>query len=116
MSSYVAGMRRRQAVAARRRAERQCELRRRAEAIACSLVRHFGATRVTLFGSVARGEATENSDIDLFVEGIDGPSWLAAQLAAEDLSKDANVDLVLAANARPEIAERAIIEGLVLHD
>ena len=31
-------------------------------------IRHFGATSLYLFGSTARNEATESSDVDLFVE------------------------------------------------
>lgn len=39
------------------------ELRRRA-----SELRALGATSLYLFGSTARGEATENSDVDLFID------------------------------------------------
>ena len=31
-------------------------------------IRAFGATSLYLFGSVARGEATEKSDVDLFID------------------------------------------------
>jgi predicted nucleotidyltransferase len=44
-------------------AELIAELRRRAPDI-----RALGATSLYLFGSVARGEATETSDIDLFID------------------------------------------------
>ena len=44
-------------------AELIAELRRRAPDI-----RAFGATSLYLFGSAARGEATETSDIDLFID------------------------------------------------
>lgn len=37
-------------------------------ALAHVIVRRFGPRRVVLFGSHARGEATAESDIDLFVE------------------------------------------------
>ena len=39
------------------------ELRKRADE-----VRQFGATSLYLFGSAARGEAREDSDVDLFVD------------------------------------------------
>jgi hypothetical protein len=44
-------------------AEIIAELRKRAPEI-----RAFGATSLHLFGSTARGEATDTSDIDLFVD------------------------------------------------
>ena len=39
------------------------ELRKRADEI-----RRLGATSLYLFGSAARGEATPNSDVDLFID------------------------------------------------
>jgi uncharacterized protein len=36
--------------------------------IARAIVRHFDPKRIILFGSHARGEAHEDSDVDLFVE------------------------------------------------
>jgi len=43
-----------------------------------------GARDVRVFGSVARGEATENSDIDLLVSaGEDTSPWFPAALVAE---------------------------------
>lgn len=41
--------------------------RERLEAIARCLKRDYGAERILLFGSFARGEGTEDSDIDLLV-------------------------------------------------
>lgn len=41
--------------------------RERLKAIADLLKKKYGAKRVVLFGSAARGEATEHSDIDLLV-------------------------------------------------
>jgi predicted nucleotidyltransferase len=44
-----------------------CEsIRQKREAI-LEIARHHGASNVRIFGSVARGDATENSDIDLLV-------------------------------------------------
>ena len=43
-----------------------------------------GARNVRLFGSVAHGEATETSDIDLLVDTVDETSpWFPAGLVAE---------------------------------
>lgn len=56
---------------------------RRDEAIAAlrgylpALRRDFGVRRVALFGSTARGEAREDSDLDLLVDFESGPTFLS---------------------------------------
>jgi predicted nucleotidyltransferase len=48
------------------------------------IAERHGARDVRVFGSVARGEATENSDIDLLVSaGEDTSPWFPAALVAE---------------------------------
>lgn len=47
-------------------------LRRRAEIIA--VARRYGASDLRLFGSIARGDTTENSDVDLLVRFEPGRS------------------------------------------
>jgi uncharacterized protein len=42
--------------------------RQHLEQIAATIVERFKPVRVVLFGSHARGEATDGSDVDLFVE------------------------------------------------
>ena len=43
-----------------------------------------GATNIRLFGSVARGEASESSDIDILVEVGENPSpWFPGGLIAD---------------------------------
>jgi len=42
--------------------------RRQVEEIAAEIVEKFNPVRIVLFGSHARGEAKDDSDIDLFVE------------------------------------------------
>lgn len=39
------------------------------QAIICPILRDYGVRRAYLFGSYARGEATEQSDIDLRIDG-----------------------------------------------
>jgi predicted nucleotidyltransferase len=42
--------------------------RKQVEEIASKIVEKFNPKRIVLFGSHARGEATDDSDVDLFVE------------------------------------------------
>ena len=58
-------------------------LRERREEI-LRIAHQHGARNVRVFGSVARGEATEDSDIDLLVEAGDNTSaWFPAGLIDE---------------------------------
>jgi len=55
----------------------------------------FGISRLGIFGSVARGENTEDSDIDIVVE-IDNPTLSTMYELRESLNNlfDCKVDLV----------------------
>ena len=74
-----------------------------------ALARRFGVAELTLFGSFARGDARENSDVDLLVR-FDGPAtfdrYFGAQTYLEDLF-GRPVDLVtrdaLRAEFRPQV-------------
>nr|HID13681.1 nucleotidyltransferase domain-containing protein [Anaerolineae bacterium] len=83
--------------AAREAARRHAvALRARAEArrVAQMLVREFGASRVYLFGSLAReGRFHERSDVDLAVEGI-APERFFKAWAAADAHSGVPIELV----------------------
>ena len=65
----------------------------------------FGVTRMSIFGSVARGDAGSASDIDVLVQ-FDGPAtsarFFGLQFWLEDLTGRA-VDLVTEKALRPEL-------------
>lgn len=65
----------------------------------------FGVERLALFGSAARDEATENSDVDVLV-AFDGPAtsqrYFGVQFYLEDLL-GRSVDLVTEKALRPEL-------------
>ena len=69
------------------------------------LVERFGVTRLALFGSTARDEAGEGSDIDIVV-GFDGPAtskkYFGVQFFLED-QLGCPVDLVTEKALRPEL-------------
>ncbi|MXX93906.1 MAG: nucleotidyltransferase family protein [Chloroflexi bacterium] len=65
----------------------------------------FGVTEISLFGSFARDEATEDSDVDVVVEFDETPSWhvfFGAQRYIENIS-GRSVDLVRSGNIRKEL-------------
>ena len=68
------------------------------------LQRRFGVISLDLFGSFARGQAGEDSDIDLLVR-FDGPASFSRELDCQDYLEDLlgrPVDLVPAERLRPE--------------
>jgi predicted nucleotidyltransferase len=81
--------------------------------VADVLVREFGVHRVVLFGSVARGAARPDSDIDIALEGLPpGQTFHAMARAAEVAGR--NVDLVPMEGARPEVLALIAREGEVI--
>lgn len=69
------------------------------------LVERFGVTRLALFGSTARDEAREDSDIDIVV-GFDGPATSKKYFGVQFLLEDqlgCPVDLVTEKALRPEL-------------
>jgi len=77
-------------------------------------LRRLGVKSLRLFGSVARGEATDQSDVDLLV-AFDGPAtfsgFMALKIFIEDLL-GVRVDLVtetgLREGVRPHVEREAI--------
>lgn len=70
-----------------------------------ALMQQFGVTQLALFGSIARDEATENSDIDILVT-FDGVAtstrYFGVQFYLED-NLGCTVDLVTDKAMRPEL-------------
>ena len=90
-------------------------LREKREEILQIAARH-GARNVRVFGSVARGEADERSDIDLLIDlGPERTPWFPGGLIVdlEDLL-GRDVDIATAAALRPRIRERVLREAVPL--
>lgn len=92
--------------AARQRAEQALAVARDAATV---LREEFGARRVWLFGSLARGTFDAASDIDLAVDGIDEKAFLRALGRLLGLRPEFPVDLVDVREAGPRL--RAVIES-----
>ena len=80
-----------------------------------TLVERFGVTGLALFGSYARDQATDGSDVDILVS-FDGPatsrSYFGVQFYIEDLL-GRPVDLVTEKALRPEF--RPYVEREAVH-
>lgn len=88
---------------------------RRRELIAAAQA--HGASRVRVFGSVARGEDRPGSDVDLLVDLPPGLGLLGFGRLLDDLERvldGARVDLVPATDVKPEIRARVEREAIPL--
>ena len=93
---------------------RQLLLSRREEVL--RLATAHGARRVLLFGSLARGEEREGSDVDLLVEMEEGRSLLdlgGLQQALEELL-GLPVDVVTEGSLPPRLRQQVLAEAVPL--
>lgn len=80
------------------------------------LARENGVTRVRIFGSMARGDSSPHSDVDLLVELEDGRSGLALGGFLVDVSEllDRKVDVITEKSLHPRIHDKVINEAIPL--
>jgi predicted nucleotidyltransferase len=73
--------------------------------------------RVIMFGSRARGDAWDRSDIDLAVEapGADVREWDAVCRAVESAETLLPIDLVRLETAAPDFRDEILAEGVTLY-
>jgi predicted nucleotidyltransferase len=112
--AYLTGWReraRRERADAEQAAGRALAIARR---LAQVLVDRYGAGRVLLVGSLARGDFGLGSDIDLAAEGVPDDRFFAAGAELEALAGGFRVDLVPLESATAAFRERAAAEGVVL--
>jgi predicted nucleotidyltransferase len=76
-------------------------------------LRRLGVRRLGLFGSAARGDATEASDLDFLVE-FDHKTFDAYMEVKELLARlfGPRVDLVIAEAVKPQLRERILREAV----
>jgi predicted nucleotidyltransferase len=112
--SYLAGWREREAREREAAAAARERALRIAHELADLLVTRYGARRVVLVGSLARGDFGLRSDIDLAAEGVPDDRFFAAGADLEARAGGFRVDLVPLESATPAFRARAAEEGLVL--
>jgi predicted nucleotidyltransferase len=80
------------------------------------LAASHGASNVRVFGSVARGEARADSDIDLLIDLPPERSLLAWSAFWQQLEEalGARVDLAVASDLRPEVRQAVLAEAVTL--
>lgn len=77
------------------------------------LAARYGVTNVRVFGSMARGDADENSDVDLLVQPLPGTSLLdlgGLLMDAQELL-GRHVDVVSEGALAPPIRDRVLREA-----
>lgn len=81
-----------------------------------ALAARYGASDVRVFGSVVRGEATSESDIDFLIELAPGRTLLDWSAFWQDLERllGRPVDVAIEKSLKPEIRAQAIREALPL--
>lgn len=92
------------------------DLRNRRDEI-LTLAEKHGASNVRVFGSIARGEATPESDIDLLVDQnwsrLSGWGGMALIVELEDL-RGRSVDVATVDELKPLIRQRVLNEAVPL--
>lgn len=81
-----------------------------------ALARKYGAYNVRVFGSVARGEADADSDVDFLVEMERGRSLLDLGGLLMELQAllDCRVDIVTEKGLRSRIRQQVLAEAITL--
>jgi len=90
-------------------------LRRRRRSVIEAAARR-GASNVRVFGSVARGEDTEGSDVDLLVDLKDGVGLVTLSALTREIAEivGAVVDVVPADSLKPAMRDRVLSEAIPL--
>lgn len=81
-----------------------------------ALAERYRTDEVRVFGSVARGDATENSDVDFLIKTRQGCSLFDLGGLLEDLQEllGCRVDLVTEDGLKPRMRERVLKEAIPL--
>ena len=87
-----------------------------AQDLSVPLFQKYRVKRAALFGSVVRGEARENSDVDFLVEMTSGRPFDFFNLQ-EDLSESfgCRVDLVEYVALRPQLKDRILADSVIMY-
>jgi predicted nucleotidyltransferase len=81
-----------------------------------SIAAKHGAGNLRVFGSVARGDARENSDVDLLIDIVGPPTpWFPGGLLSDlETALGRRVDIVIARSLHPLLRESILKEAVPL--
>jgi predicted nucleotidyltransferase len=81
------------------------------------ILKKYGVTRASLFGSVVRGEGTQKSDIDILINPAAGTTLFDMAGMQIDLQKSLNksVDLVTYGSIDPKLKEYILKDEKVIY-
>lgn len=81
-----------------------------------SLCENYQITEIGIFGSYARGEETEASDIDILVDYETAPTFIMLVELKDYLSQlfELKVDIVTKNGLKPRIRERVLAEAIYI--
>jgi predicted nucleotidyltransferase len=90
-------------------------LRRRRRAV-IEAAAHRGASDIRVFGSLARGDDTEGSDLDLLVDLSDGVGLVALSALSREFAEIVGVtaDVIPAGSLKPALRDRVLAEAIPL--
>lgn len=80
-----------------------------------SILLHYGAMKIILYGSLARGDYRDDSDIDICVEGIPDESYFRA-IAECLMNAQRRISILDFKNVHGYLKERILSEGVVLYE
>jgi len=83
---------------------------------AAELRERYGITNLAVFGSVARGEAAEDSDVDILADVPDEMSLLSVIAVENELSDflGVKVDFIPRTDVRQELKQRIFAEAVAV--
>ena len=86
--------------------------------IVIPIAKTYGVSKVEVFGSYARGDANENSDVDIYIEKGKLRSLLEYFSFVNDLehSLGCHVDVVTTNAADREFVENIMREGITIYE
>lgn len=85
---------------------------------AIPIAKSYGIQRMSLFGSYARGEATDNSDVDIYIEKGRMRSLIQYFSFINELERqlDCHVDVVTTGIQDKEFLKGIMEEGVLLYE
>ena len=112
---YIAHWKDRLAIQQRQNQALTAQARQKLPQLLQHLVKHYQATHIILFGSLAKGTFHEGSDIDIAVAGISSADYFTALAAVQRLSDPFQIDLKPIEDLDPHFYQRVMQTGECLY-